>query len=196
MANQKAAARFLPRLAALLALVVLGITADPGAPRDHRGATAAGLADRPQGAEYATAEIEELIAKYAAAVNREPVDIDLASSVWSNTPEVSLIYPLGEERGWEQVKRNFYEHTMEARFSERTLTPHDIRVHAYGDSGWAEFSWSFVGKSRKDGSRVETNGLETQIYQKVGSHRWVLVHVHYSAMPPPERTGTPADHAL
>jgi ketosteroid isomerase-like protein len=131
--------------------VVLGITADPGAPRDHRGATAAGLADRPQGAEYATAEIEELIAKYAAAVNREPVDIDLASSVWSNTPEASLIYPLGEERGWEQVKRNFYEHTMEARFSERTLTPHDIRVHAYGDSGWAEFSWSFVGKSRKDG---------------------------------------------
>jgi ketosteroid isomerase-like protein len=135
----------------------------------------------------ATAEIKDLIAKYAEAVNREPVDMELAAQVWSQSPDVSFIFPLGEEHGWEEVKQKFYQDIMEARFSERTLSPRDIQVHVYGDSAWAEFSWRFVAKSRKDNARVETNGRETQIYRKIGPHRWALVHVHYSAMPPAER---------
>ena len=137
-----------------------------------------------EGREDATAQIKEMIAKYAAVVNAEPVDLGLASQVWSSSTDVSLIYPLGEQHGWEQVKRNFYEKTMEALFSQRTLTPRDITVHAYGDSAWAEFSWHFAAKSRKDGSTVQSSGRETQIYRKVGRDRWVLVHVHYSVMRP------------
>lgn len=118
-------------------------------------------------------------------VNVEPVDVNLASQVWLNSPDVSLIYPLGEEHGWDQVKRGFYQDTMEALFSERKLTPGEITVHAHGDSAWAEFSWRFVAKMRKNGSTVETRGRETQIYRKIGPDRWALVHVHYSAMPAP-----------
>jgi ketosteroid isomerase-like protein len=138
-----------------------------------------------QGSGAAAAEIKELIANYAEAVNREPVDVGLASRVWSNSPDVSLIDPLGEVRGWEHIKQEFYEDIMEAYFSKRRLTPSDVQVHAYGDSGWAEFSWRFVAKSRKNGSAVETNGRETQIYRRVAPHRWVLVHVHYSTLPRP-----------
>jgi ketosteroid isomerase-like protein len=161
----------------------LGIAISLGAPQDHGAVPANGR----QNSGDATAEIKNLIANYAEAVNREPVDLDLASRVWSNAPDVSLIDPLGEVCGWEHIKQDFYEGLMEARFSERTLTPGAIQVHAYGDSAWAEFSWRFIAKSRKDGSSVETNGRETQIYHKVAPHRWVLVHVHYSALSPAGR---------
>ena len=133
-----------------------------------------------------------MIAKYVDAVSREPVDLELASSVWENSPDATLIYPLAEVRGWDHIKQDFYQNVMEARFSERTLMPRDIEVHAYGDCGWAEFTWRFVAKSRKDGSRVETNGRETQIYRKTGPHRWVLVHVHYSSLSPAELSNRPA----
>ena len=127
-------------------------------------------------------EIKGLIAKYAEAVNREPVDLTLAASVWADSPDDSLIFPLGEIRGWDRIRQNFYQGIMEGRLSERTLTPSGIQVHAYGDCAWAEFTWRFVAKSRKDGSKVETNGAETQIYRKLGPHRWGLVHVHYSSL--------------
>lgn len=154
---------------------------------------AAGVAaSQDRGSAAAADEIKDVIAKYVDAVNREPVDLELASSVWENSPDVTLIYPLAEIRGWDHVKRDFYQNVMEAWFSERTLTPRDIEVHAYGDCGWAEFTWRFVAKSRKDGSRVETNGRETQIYRKTGPHRWVLVHVHYSSLSPAELSNRPA----
>lgn len=131
--------------------------------------------------------IKDLIAKYAAAVNAEPVDISLASQVWSHSPEVTFINPLGEERGWGQIKREVYQNEMEGLFSERKLVPRDIAVHIYGDSAWAEFNWKFTAKSRQGGAAVETSGVETQIYRKTGPSHWELVHVHYSAAPSANR---------
>jgi len=143
------------------------------------------------GDESATAEIEELIAKYAAAVSAEPVNLNLASQVWANSQDVSIIFPLGEVQGWEHVKRDFYENFFEALFSERKLTMRDVRIHAYGDSAWAEFSWHFTAKLRKDGTIKNSDGYETQIYRAAGPHKWVLVHVHYSAVVPPPSGAAP-----
>jgi ketosteroid isomerase-like protein len=67
-------------------------------------------------------------------------------------------------------------------FSKRKLTPRDIKVHVYGDAAWPEFYWHFTATQNKDGAEVQSDGRETQIYRKAGN-RWVLVHVHYSAMP-------------
>jgi ketosteroid isomerase-like protein len=128
------------------------------------------------------AAIRALISKYAAGVNAEPVDIKLLSEVWDDSPDASLINPESYEHGWEQIKRNFYQGTMETLFAERKLTIHDVNVHAYADSGWAEFHWHFVAKLRNGGSTVESNGMETQIYRKTSGNHWVLVHVHYSAL--------------
>lgn len=149
-------------------------------------------AARDRGSAAAADEIKAMIAKYVEAVNREPVDLELAASVWADSPDSTLIFPLGEIRGWDHIRQNFYQSIMEGLFSERTLTPSNIEVHAYGDCGWAEFTWHFVARSRKDGSRVETNGHETQIYRKTGPHRWVLVHVHYSSLSPAELSNRPA----
>ena len=124
--------------------------------------------------------IRELIANYAAAVNA--ADVNLAGQVWDNSPDVSFIHPLGRAQGWEEVKK-FFTDIMGGMFSERKLTPRDIRVHVYGDSAWSDFNWHFTATQKKDGTRAESDGRETQIYRKTGK-RWVLVHVHYSAAPP------------
>jgi ketosteroid isomerase-like protein len=123
--------------------------------------------------------IRQLIANYAAAV--DAADVKLAAQVWDNSPEVSFIHPLGHAHGWGEVK-GFFTDVMGGMFSERKLTPRDIQVHVHGDSAWSEFYWHFTATQKKDGAQVQSDGRETQIYRKAGD-RWVLVHVHYSAMP-------------
>jgi uncharacterized protein (TIGR02246 family) len=124
--------------------------------------------------------IRQLIAQYAAAVDAG--DATMAAKVWDTSGDISFIHPLGHAHGWDEVKL-IYTDLMGATFSERKLTPHDIQVHVDGDAAWSEFYWHFTATQRKDGARVQTDGRETQIYRKRGG-RWLLVHVHYSAMPP------------
>lgn len=125
-------------------------------------------------------EIRRMIAKYAKSIDE--ADTTLASQIWSDSPEVSFIHPLGQEHGLEQIKQNVYRHLMGDTFSERKLSIHDISAHVYGDTAWAEFYWNFAAKFRKDGSPITTHGRETQVYRKEQA-RWRLVHVHYSGMP-------------
>jgi Xaa-Pro aminopeptidase len=124
--------------------------------------------------------IRSLIEKYAKSV--DTADTILAAEVWLDSPDVSFIHPLGHEHGFEQIKQNVYTRLMGENFSERKLNVHDVSIHAYGDSAWAEFYWDFAAKFRKDGSPLTTHGRETQLYQKIQG-RWRLVHVHYSGMP-------------
>ena len=121
-----------------------------------------------------TDAIRQQIAKYTAAL--EAADIDLASQVWQTSAEVSFIHPSGHARGWGEVK-GIYKF-FAAAFIDRKLTVRDVAIHVNGKTAWAEFYWHFVAKS-KDGSAVQTDGRETQIYQQSGK-RWQLVHVHYS----------------
>ena len=123
--------------------------------------------------------IRKLIGEYAAAV--DAASATAAAQVWDTSPDVSFIHPLGHAHGWGEVKA-FFTDVMGGMFSDRKLTPRDIKVHVYGDSAWSEFYWHFTATQKKDGAQVQTDGRETQIYRKAGN-RWVLVHVHYSAMP-------------
>ena len=124
--------------------------------------------------------IRGLIARYAQSI--DAADTALGSEIWSKSPEVSFIHPRGHERGWEAVKRNFYEQTMGATFSERKLNVRDVAVHVLGDAAWAEFYWDFAAKLRANGQPLTTSGRETQVFRKADG-RWELAHVHYSAMP-------------
>jgi ketosteroid isomerase-like protein len=125
-------------------------------------------------------EIRRMIVKYAKSI--DDADTRLASQIWSDSPEVSFIHPLGHEHGLEQIKDNVYKHLMGDTFSQRKLSIHDISAHVYGHTAWAEFYWDFAAKFRKDGSPITTHGRETQVYRKEQG-RWRLVHVHYSGMP-------------
>ncbi len=125
-------------------------------------------------------ELKQLIARYAKSV--DTADTTLASQIWSHSSDVSFIFPLGWEHGFDQVEKNVYERAMAETFSERKLTIHDISLHVYGDAAWAEFSWDFAAKLRKDGSPMASQGQETQVYRKEPGG-WRLVHVHYSGVP-------------
>ena len=121
--------------------------------------------------------IHHLIERYTKAV--DTVDLNLLSQIWSHSPEVSFIYPLGEEHGFDAIEQHVFKNVMGGMFSARDLEPHGVTVHVNGNAAWSEFHWVFRATMRKDGSAVTTHGVETQIYRKQAG-KWRLVHVHYS----------------
>jgi ketosteroid isomerase-like protein len=123
------------------------------------------------------AAIRQLEQEYTHAV--DTVDLDLLGRIWSHAPEVSFIYPLGEERGYDAIAQNVFTKVMGGMFSARDLQLHDVSVHVNGKMGWAEFGWVFHATMRTNGAAVTTRGVETQIYRKEAG-QWRLVHVHYS----------------
>jgi ketosteroid isomerase-like protein len=123
------------------------------------------------------AAIHRLIEQYTKAV--DTVDLKLLSQIWSHSPEVSFIYPLGEEQGYDAIEQDVFQNVMGGMFSARDLETHGVTIHVNGDAAWSEFRWVFHAKMRKDKSAVTTHGVETQIYHKE-SGSWRLVHVHYS----------------
>jgi ketosteroid isomerase-like protein len=122
-------------------------------------------------------EIHHLIDQYANAV--DTVDLNLLSRIWSHSPEVSFIYPLGEEHGFDAIEQHVFHNAMGGMFTARDLEPQAVAIHVDGNAAWSEFHWVFRATMRKDGSAVTTHGIETQIYRKE-SGEWRLVHVHYS----------------
>jgi ketosteroid isomerase-like protein len=121
--------------------------------------------------------IHHLVDQYAKAA--DTVDLNLLSQIWSHSPEVSFIYPLGEEHGFDAIEKQVFQNGMGGMFSSRDLQTHSVAVHVRGNEAWSEFHWVFHATTRKDGSAVVTRGVETQIYRKE-TGKWRLVHVHYS----------------
>ncbi|WP_158788276.1 DUF4440 domain-containing protein [Granulicella sp. L46] len=121
--------------------------------------------------------VHRLINLYTKAV--DTVDTKLISQIWSHSSEVSFIYPLGEEHGYEAIEQNVFQNVMGGMFSVRDLEINRVVIHASGDTAWSEFHWVFHATMRKDGSAITTHGVETQVYRKE-SGNWRLVHVHYS----------------
>jgi ketosteroid isomerase-like protein len=121
--------------------------------------------------------IHHLQDEYAHAV--DAVDLDLLGRIWSHGPEVTFIYPLGEERGYDAIAQNVFTKVMGGMFSARDLEIHDASVHVNGKAAWAEFRWVFNATMRSGGATVTTHGVETQICRKEAG-QWRLVHVHYS----------------
>ena len=128
--------------------------------------------------------IRDLVARYVQAV--DSLDLNLLGQLWSHSADVSFIYPLGEEHGFDAIQKHVFEDVMGGTFSKRDLQTLSVTVHADSNAAWSEFHWTFNAVMRKDGSAVTTKGIETQIYRKEAG-TWRLVHVHYSAAPQPAR---------
>src|SRR6266568_6174453 len=120
--------------------------------------------------------IHRLLGQYAKAV--DTVDLKLLAQIWSHSPDVSFIYPLGEEHGFDAIEQHVFQNIMGGMFSARDLEMHDVMIYVNGNSAWSEFHWDFHATMRKGGSAVNTHGVETQIYRKEDG-MWRLVHVHY-----------------
>jgi len=121
--------------------------------------------------------IHTLITQYAKAI--DTVDLKLISQIWSHSPEVSFIYPLGEEHGFDAIEQHVFQNVMGGMFSARDLEIKEVTIHVNENAAWSEFHWVFHATLRKDESAITTHGVETQVYRKE-SGNWRLVHVHYS----------------
>jgi hypothetical protein len=54
--------------------------------------------------------IHHLIERYTKAV--DTIDLNLLSQIWSHSPEVSFIYPLGEERGFDAIEQHVFKNVI------------------------------------------------------------------------------------
>ena len=169
---------FLVRLARLLPLAAV-LAASVCSAQDKRQATNANVGQEED-------EIKQLISMYAKAADE--ADPTLASRIWCDSSEDSLINPVGRWHGLEQIM-GFYRHDIGEMYSVRDLEISEVSVQVYSDAAWAEFNWNFSAKRRKEGLSVSFRGMETQIYRK-NHDRWCLVHVHYSALPAEKKAGT------
>ncbi len=130
----------------------------------------------------ATAEIAALLETYARATNT--LDLDLAEEIWSQDSGVSFIHPRGHQRGWEEIRENFYLGAM-GGLPTRHLTIGDFEIHQLtDDTAWSDFYWTFEA-SLPDGTPINSAGRETQIYRRENGV-WQIHHVHYSGMPTQE----------
>jgi hypothetical protein len=160
-------------LAALIAVSVCSVSQD----KQKAANTNAGSVEE---------EIKQLISLYAKAADE--ADPTLASRIWCDSSDDSLINPVGRWHGVDQIM-GFYRHDMGEMYSVRDLKISDASVQVYSDAAWAEFNWNFEATRKKDESPVSFRGMETQIYQK-NRDSWCLVHVHYSALPAEKKAGT------
>jgi ketosteroid isomerase-like protein len=165
------------RLAPLVTLAVLLAASVCSVSQDQRQTT---------NAERENDNIKQLISMYAKAADE--ADPALASRVWCDSSDDSLINPVGRWHGVEQIM-GFYRHEMGDTYSSRNLKITDSSPRVYTDAAWAEFNWEFAATRRKEGPSVSFHGMETQIYQK-NRDSWCLVHVHYSALPTERKAGT------
>ena len=77
------------------------------------------------------------------------MDLKLLAQIWSHSPDVSFIYRLGEERGFDAIAQNVFVKIMGGMFSSRALKMHDVMIYVNGDSAWSEFHWDFPATLRQ-----------------------------------------------
>ena len=130
----------------------------------------------------AKSAIRGLIDKYALSISE--ADTKLGAEVWSTTPDVSFIHPLGAQHGWDEISTVMYAKIMGATFSKRNLKlDGEPIIQIYKDAAVVTFNWDFVAVFRADGKPAHTTGRETQVYANLPGKGWRLVHVHYSGPP-------------
>ena len=128
------------------------------------------------------AEIRHQIDTYMQSIDN--ADAALGATVWSPTPEVTFINPLGHERGWDEIAAVVYGKLMGQTFTKRALkVSGEVSILVYGDAAVGEFDWDFVAILRSDGTAIHTTGRESQVYVNLPGNGWRLVHVHYSGPP-------------
>jgi ketosteroid isomerase-like protein len=130
--------------------------------------------------------VRQVFDSYIKSVNA--ADVNLASNVWLQSPDIVVITPFGRFQGWERVRDDVYVKFLQQTFSERDLRPSNVSMHVTGDSAWLAFDWAFTAKFA-NGQPMASTGWESHLYQKT-DRGWRIAHLHYS-VPPPLPPSTP-----
>jgi hypothetical protein len=75
-------------------------------------------------------DIRQLVEKYLQSV--KTADVTLASEVWLQSPDISMVTPFGRFQGWESVRDGVYVNVLQKAFVERNLEPHNLAIRVSG----------------------------------------------------------------
>jgi ketosteroid isomerase-like protein len=138
---------------------------------------------RAAGIDQEKKNVEQVLEKYLESVRT--ADLKLASDVWLQSQDISVVTPFGRFKGWDSVRDGLYVNFLQKAFTERSLRPDNLAITVSGNTAWAVFDWTFTGKLA-NGQQISSKGWESHVYQKTGG-RWAITHLHYSVPPPPPR---------
>ena len=124
-------------------------------------------------------QIQQLQKRYVASI--DGADLALVDQVWSHSPEIIFVEPLGTERGLLQIE-GFVRDTFGKIFSRRDLQLEHPSIHVYGDTAWSEMTWTFHATIREGEKPLVTKGRETQSLRKEDG-AWHIIAIHYSGLP-------------
>jgi ketosteroid isomerase-like protein len=124
-------------------------------------------------------QIRQSQKRYVASI--DGANLALVDQVWSHSPDVIFVEPLGTERGLLQVA-GFVRDTFGKMFSKRDLQLENPSIHVYGDTAWSEMTWTFHATIRDGEKPLVTKGRETQILRKEDG-AWHIIAIHYSGLP-------------
>ena len=125
--------------------------------------------------------IEQVIDQYIQSINT--CDTAIVNSTWSHGDEVSFIAPSGYYATYQAIRDELVVGLFGTYFTQRELKKSSLKISLNGNSAWSEFTWTFHA-TKLDGSSHDTQGRETQIFEKSADGIWRLVHIHYSAVNP------------
>lgn len=162
--------RYIPKKQTIIAISLLSLAVAFGRSKAHGENT---------GNSTEIQQIQQLQKRYVASI--DGADPALVDQVWSHSPDVIFVEPLGTERGLIQVE-GFVRDTFGKIFSKRDLQLENPSIHVYGDTAWSEMTWTFHATIRDGEKPLVTKGRETQILRKEDG-AWHIIAIHYSGLP-------------
>jgi hypothetical protein len=102
-------------------------------------------------------------------------------TVWAHAPYVTYVGPLSKSIivGWDDQKQ--YWNDFNKRFSQRTASLVDDRIHVNGNLAW-EIGVETGQVQLKDGTTRTVDWIATNVYEKLGG-RWLMVSHHAQPRP-------------
>lgn len=129
--------------------------------------------------------IMDMVKKYTKSVNHGDLHPELINDLWEHSPDVSNINIRGHQKGFDDIRKNFYEPiflVLKDRNLRMTTSPRKPAIYFFDNTAIVEFYW-ILNATIKDGNKpIEMAGRETHVYRKANG-QWKLVHLHYSGMP-------------
>ena len=123
--------------------------------------------------------VETAVQFYVRTVNN--ADAALGANIWHTGPKSTLIHPRSEDVGWDEIRKNFYEHRLGTLYTERDFKIKDLHIEVWRNTAVAFFYWDFDGKLRSDGTAIHHEGRTSLVFNRAGQG-WKLFHAHVSGL--------------
>lgn len=127
----------------------------------------------------------EVVRNYTQSVNVGDKKPEIIDELWEHSPDVSNINIRGHQKGFEDIKANFYAPLFDVLTDRNLRMVTDERepaVYIFDNTAIVEFYWKIDAKLKEGGKPISGAGRETHVLRKTDNH-WKLVHLHYSGMP-------------